>query len=195
MIKSNDHLQGKLVTLQPLREQFFEEYHRMFSPTVRHWLGLPSTADMQVTVDFLSAALVDEQYYLFYGIFDNQTNKLIGSIVVRSPEYPKGQLGSWLNEHYWGGGRYQEALYLALKKYFELTGSDSIFAYVEEGNVRSLRAHQKGGFVIVDEAEQERKYLCPGIRAHKLLLTCAAFDAVRKRFEGDCDVSDCKETL
>ncbi len=47
-----------------------------------------------------------------------------------------------------------------MKKYFESTDSHSIFAFIEEDNKRSLRAHQKYGFMIVNKSCQDDKKYC-----------------------------------
>jgi RimJ/RimL family protein N-acetyltransferase len=174
---------GKNVTLKPLQEQFFEEYHSMFSPTVRQAVGLPPTSELQETATFLKATMVDPQHFMFYCIFDNQANKLIGAVVIRTPDHPNGQLGAWVNENFWGGGCYQEALYLALKEYFDYKDNTPIFAFVAVDNKRSLKAHKKIGFEIVEKSLEDKK-CCPGRQTHKIVLTRTAFDKARKRFEG-----------
>ena len=183
MEKQPNIVKGKVITIKPLQEQFFEEYHHMFSPVVRQAVGLTPTSELHDTATFLKATMSDPQHLMFYCIFDNQTNNLIGSVVIRTPDHPNGQLGAWLNENFWGGGRYQEALCLALKKYFESTGYNSIFAFVEVNNERSLRAHQKMGFEIVAKSPDDKNRL-QGKQKHKIVLMRVAFDKVQKRFEG-----------
>lgn len=168
------NLIGSIVTLKPLQEQFFEEYHNMFSPVVRQALGLPPSSELQETTNFLKTAMVDPQYEKFYCIFDNQTNKLIGGITIRSKQHPMGQLGTWVNEQFWGGGRYQEALYLSMKEYFADDKHDSMVAFIEEKNERSLRAHQKFGFVIVEKTSEDQRYL-PGKKSKKVVLIKDSF--------------------
>ncbi len=177
---------GNITTLKPLQEQFFEEYHRMFSPIVRQAIGLPPTSEPHETADFLKAALEDPQHRMFYCIFDNQTNKLIGSVCIRTPNHPNGQLGAWVNENFWGGGRYQEALYLLLMQYFASTHNDSVNAFIEVNNKRSLKAHQKTGFEIVEKLPEDLT-CCPGKQTHKIVLTRGAFDKAQKSFEGICN--------
>ncbi len=92
---------GKIITLKPLHESFFEVYHVMFSPVVRQILGLPPVCGVQDTINFLKAAMVNKQYCMFFCIFDNKSDSLIGAVVIRSPEHPNGRLGSWLNENFW----------------------------------------------------------------------------------------------
>jgi RimJ/RimL family protein N-acetyltransferase len=171
------NLVGKLVTLKPLQEEFFEEYHHMFSSTVRKILGLVPTCPLQETVNFLKALMVDKRELMFYCIFDNKTGKLIGAVNIRTVDHPNGQLGAWMNENFWGQGRYQEALYLILKEYFESSDEDSIFVFVDTSNLRSLKAHQKFGFVATEKSCEDNKY-CPGKITHKLVLTRETFAVV-----------------
>lgn len=160
-------IEGKLVTLQSLKEEFFEEYHHMFSSTVRQAIGLSPVGELQDTVVFLTAAMSDPQHLMFYCVFDNKTNTLIGSVVVRCQGHQNGQLGAWLNEKFWGEGRYQDALFLVLKEYFKSETNDSISALIEISNKRSLRAHQKMGFVVVGDDHVNGKY--------RIVLTRVAF--------------------
>ena len=168
--KKQPCLIGKIVTLKRLHEEFFEEYHAMFSPLVRERLGIPPTSELQQTIDFLKACMCDPQHLMFFCIFDNQTHKLIGSIVVRSVDHPNGQLGSWVNENFWGGGRYQEALSLLLMYYFESTDEHAIFAFVAADNVRSLKAHQKMGFMI-DQITQQSHCCGSDKNSYKIIFT------------------------
>lgn len=161
-------LTGKKVTLKPLESAFFQEYHVMFSPVVRNALGLVPTCSEQETLSFLNAAMHDEKHKMFYCVFDNQANKLIGSIVIRTNDHPNGQLGAWINENFWGAGRYQEALLLILNKYFE--SHDSIFAFVKIKNERSLRAHKKFEFEVVD------KFVRDGYDYYKINLSKNVFE-------------------
>lgn len=140
---------GKIITLKTLQESYFQEYYKMFSPTVRQALGLNAESNLEETSNFLKTIMTDPQHKMLYCIFDNGTKKLIGSIVIRTSEHINGQLGSWVNENFWGENRYQEALKLVLQKYFETC--DSIFAFVKVINIRSLNAHQKAGFVIQEK--------------------------------------------
>jgi len=150
---------GKKITLRLLDQKYFEEYHTMFSPVVRVILGLPEIATLEETRDFLSKTVEtlrgeeNSKYKAFYCIFDNVDKKLIGALEIREPGNINGQLGTWVNENYWGGGRYQEALDLVLKAYFKAHEINSLNAYVRVANIRSLKAHQKYGFEIVGELE------------------------------------------
>ena len=92
------------------------------------------------------SALGNQLHYLIY---DNPTNKIIGSVEIRELDnINPGQLGCWVNENYWGGGRFQEALHLINKTYFKLKPkADSYIAHVRLWNDRSYRALKKYGLV------------------------------------------------
>jgi len=149
---------GKKITLRILGPQYFEEYHKMFSPIVRKAIGL-SDKTLEQTKAFLATRVTDMKVgkTLFYCIFDKLDKKLIGAIEIREPDYPDGQLGTWINEQYWGEGHYQEALDLIIKTYFTSKEIDNVNAYVETNNIRSLKAHQKYGFKIIREFEKDGK--------------------------------------
>lgn len=165
-------LVGSLVTLKPLHKKYFEEYHKAFSPIVRNLLHLSPTATLQETIVFLSEALCDANHKLFFCVFDKMSDNLIGGIVFRSSEHMNGQLGAWLNENYWGGGRYVEALTLALNEFFKT--EDTVSAYVNVDNIRSLKAHKKVGFTISCDVR-----CCEGRDSYKIVLS-------KKRFFKTC---------
>lgn len=173
---------GKTVTLKPLEASFFDACHHMFSPTVRQWLHLPLTATTEQTREFLASRLVviQEGKSHYFCIFDNQDKKLIGAVEIREPDFVNGQLGAWLNEKYWGGGRYQEALDLALKAYFSDTKATEVNAIIDVDNVRSIKAHQKYGFKIVDEfVVEQTASSCVGRCVYRLIYTpekCGVID-------------------
>lgn len=144
---------GNHVTVRLLHPSFFTAYHAMFSSTVRAALHLPLEASCQATQEFLQAQINSlTTMDLFYCIFNNADNKLIGAIKIRDPQSQEalqnGQIGAWVNESYWGQDRYQEALTLATQAYFAHTNAESIGAFIDATNIRSLRAHTKFGFVV-----------------------------------------------
>jgi RimJ/RimL family protein N-acetyltransferase len=143
---------GTLITLKPLQEAYFKDYHEMFSTTVRNALGLPSKSSIKNTITFLKEIITDPKHKKIFCIFDNETQKLIGSIVIRSKDHHNGQIGSWVNENFWGSGKFQEALTLVLQMHFK--ANDSISAFVKVINKRSLCAHQKAGFIIQEQFEK-----------------------------------------
>jgi RimJ/RimL family protein N-acetyltransferase len=141
-------LVGTRVTLRVVCVDFLSEYCRMFSVTVR-------------TVLHVSSLYVEGKYVLrfchnkskknvfFYCIFDNTTQQLIGAVAIRDVQESAGQLYAWINEQFWGGGRYQEALTLACEQYFTLTQFCVLTAHVDMSNKRSYYALKKNGFADV----------------------------------------------
>jgi len=139
-------LKGELVTLKPLRESFFSQYLKMFSPKVRELLHVSlSESEIEYLHDRLEKQKRGETF--FYCIFENKENKLIGAIEIRNPQETDSQLYSWLNEAYWGTGMYQEALVLVSKVYFAHSNQNYYNANVDIKNIRSYKALKKHGFI------------------------------------------------
>lgn len=134
--------QGNLITLRLLTTHYFQEYLSMFSEQIRSILHV---TDIAAEERYLYDQLDNMQkgYTLFFCIFDNKDNQLIGAIEIRNNA--QGQLYSWLNERYWGGGRYQEALKLSTAWYFLKTNAPFIIAHIDSTNKRSYHALRKFG--------------------------------------------------
>ena len=141
---------GKIVTLKKLKDEYFIDHHNMFSNTVRDSFESPKHITLDYTIRYLRRIMqnCDEEKSLYYCIFDNKDNVLIGGIDIRERnELDNGQLGCWLNEHYWGHGRMQEALKLITKTYFALhPEATDYIAHVRPWNKRSYHALRKFGF-------------------------------------------------
>lgn len=139
-------LVGKVVTLKELDKRYFDDYLVMFSQAVRASLHV---ADQVVERSYLDQSLENHNdgKTFFYCIFDNEDNRLIGAIEIRNKLHARGQLGSWINENYWGGGRYREALQLISDAYFQKTDQSSYTAHVDVANERSYYAHKRAGFI------------------------------------------------
>ena len=159
---SKEILSGKIVTLKMLRQDYFQSYHDMLSPVIRETIGISKEQTFEETEKFLKKKLIEivNNTILFYCIFDNKDNDLIGSMEIREPGFFNGQLGCWIHENYWGGGRYQEALDLLLQEYFECTDQFVVNAYIKKKNIRSLKAHEKYGFKIIREFEKDGTDFC-----------------------------------
>jgi len=86
-----------------------------------------------------------------YMVFDNKENQLVGAVEIRekNPKDP-GQFSCWLNDKYWGGGRFQEAIKLITREYFKVKKVPSFNAHVETWNLRSFYALKNAGFNLVD---------------------------------------------
>lgn len=142
---------GKIVTLKQLKEEHFIDFHNMFSIKVREPFESPKHITLNYTIHVLRYImdLFKKGETLYYVIFDNKDNKLIGAIEIREKnDIDPGQLGCWINENYWGGGRIQEAYKLIATAYFKLKPNEESFeAQVREWNIRSYKALKKFGFI------------------------------------------------
>lgn len=141
---------GKVITLKLMQESDFVDYHNMFSATVRRDLEFPAIIDLGYSIRYLRSEMkrVARGEMLMYVIIDNNDKKLIGSVEVRelNDEDP-GQLGIWINENYWGGGRAKEALQLITDIYFKVHPEHtSYIAHVRLWNKRSYGLLKKFGF-------------------------------------------------
>jgi RimJ/RimL family protein N-acetyltransferase len=142
-------VKGSVITLRLFKEEYFIDYHNMFSNAARHGLAFPEVITLGYTIQYLRSELqrVREGKMLLYAIFDNKDNVLIGTIEIRElNDIDPGQEGVWLNEKYWGGGRFQEALKLITNVYFRLHPNEKRYiTYVHLWNKRSYAAHKKAG--------------------------------------------------
>lgn len=145
-----ENIKGNVVTLKQLKEENFIDFHNIFSSIVRKNLEFPEHITLSYTINYLKEEMQKARTgkMLWYGIFDNKENKLIGSIEIRDlNDTDPGQLGCWINEHYWGKGRFQEALDLISKAYFQLKPNEKQYiAHVRLWNKRSYYALKKYGF-------------------------------------------------
>lgn len=138
-------LKGPDITLRPLVAEYIDSYLKSFS------------SDVQAAV-FVDSPQSEREYLLncieksnngdavFFCIFENQNNNIIGAIEIRPSPQHSGQLYCWLNEAYRGKDLLKEAMSLAAKEYFKLTGRIFFNAHVDVCNMRSYKALKKCGF-------------------------------------------------
>lgn len=133
------------VTLRPLMHEMIHEYIAQFSTIIQHSLQVDSAVSEEL---YLREQLNNQETEatLFFCIFDNAKDMLIGGIAIRDPSIYRGQLYCWLHESYWGKGYFKEALHAATHAYFKATEIRSINAYVDVVNKRSYYALKKNGF-------------------------------------------------
>lgn len=134
---------GECVTLRFLCSDHISEYLNMFSPTVCHWLHADQESESLYLAQQLIAQAQGATY--FFCIFDRESDRLIGGIEIRESIH-RGQLYAWMHEDYWGTGLYQEALALAARFYFMMTGASFFTAHVDVHNKRSYHALRKMNF-------------------------------------------------
>ncbi|QQR49232.1 GNAT family N-acetyltransferase [bacterium] len=145
-----EELKGSIVTIKKLKEEHFLDYHNMFSNIVRENMEFPKNITLSYTIMYLKSELkkMNANKMIIYVVYDNQDNKLIGSVAIREKnDSDPGQCSCWINEHYWGGGRIQEALRLITNAWFAVKPYDSFYAQVRLWNKRSYHALLKAGFV------------------------------------------------
>jgi len=151
---------GEIVTLKKIKEEHILDYHNMFSKIVRKNLEFPDTINLGWSIAYVKSQIKKDRAKktMLYCIFDNKDDKLIGAIQIRDPNPDDpGQFGTWINEHYWGGGRFQEACKLITKTYFSVKEADSYIAHIRLWNVRSIKALTKAGMVEIGKYFEDGK--------------------------------------
>ncbi len=138
-------LKGRDITLRPLSIEYIDAYLKSFSYDVQAAVFVDSP---QSERDYLIEGIekCDKGDSVFFCIFENQHNNLIGAIEIRPSLQHSGQLYCWLNEAYRGRELLKEAMNLAAKEYFKLTGRIFFNAHVDVTNMRSYKALKKCGF-------------------------------------------------
>src|SRR5579862_9619726 len=78
-------IKGKIVTLKRLKEEYFVDFHNMYSKTVRKALEFSETVSLGYIIDYLHGEMERDRKgeQLMYCIFDNKENKLVGSLEIR----------------------------------------------------------------------------------------------------------------
>lgn len=138
-------LKGRDVTLRPLQIEYIDQYLKAFSPEVQSALFVDTPqAERDYLVESIEKSGQGEA--VFFCIFDNAHNTLVGAIEIRPSPQHSGQLYCWLNEAYRGKGILKESMQLAAQAYFKLTGRIFFNAHVDICNNRSYRALKKCGF-------------------------------------------------
>jgi RimJ/RimL family protein N-acetyltransferase len=147
-----EDITGRIITLRRLREEYFIEFHNVFSNIVREQMEFPKDINLTWTIRMLQSDMKRDQFHgktmLFYCIFDNKDKKIIGEVNIRDKNpNDVGQIGIWINENYWGGGRFQEAIRLISETYFLLHPNERDYiAHIRLWNQRSFHAFKKFGF-------------------------------------------------
>jgi RimJ/RimL family protein N-acetyltransferase len=136
---------GKLITLRPLESKDINVYLEQLSDVVKQTLHIGSNDDEST---YISERLVAQKNNItcVYAVINNKSNELIGAVEIRPPIQYSGQLYIWLNEHYWGGGYFKEAIQIVIALYFQETNASFFTAHVDVYNTRSYFALKKAGF-------------------------------------------------
>lgn len=134
-------LRMSVLTIKELDHQHVCDYLQMFSQPVQEILHVRSVASEQ---QYLLTHLADPGDSVFYMVMLD--DRCIGALAIRDKKRFPGQLYSWLHHDFWGKGYCQQALALALDRYFEKTGESYCTAHVDCTNLRSYKALKKAGF-------------------------------------------------
>ncbi len=134
-------LRGDTVILRLLEQNHLARYCAQLSPSVCAALHM---SDIASEYTYLCERLNTQPF--LYSIFDKRDDHLIGGLEIRSSDISRGQLYCWLNETYWGSGRFREALALASGEYFKHSNEPFFTAHVDVCNKRSYWALKKCGF-------------------------------------------------
>ncbi|MBU1008167.1 GNAT family N-acetyltransferase [Candidatus Dependentiae bacterium] len=156
-----DMIKGQIITLKKLTADSAFDYYTAFDEDVRTYLEFPAKVSYGYIERYVrgEAKRIEKKEMIAYNIWNNQDNKMVGSIQIRElNDYDPGQLGMWLNKNYRGGGRIQESLYLVSKAYFDTNPStDKYNAHVRPWNPRSERSMIKFGFKKVGDYIEDGK--------------------------------------
>lgn len=111
--------------------------------------------------------------HIMYGIFDANTDAHIGNIKVGP--IAKGHQTSDLvtvigNRDYWGKGIATQAIRLGNKVAFEEHGIRKLSGGVADGNIGSVKAYTRAGWV--EEARLEGHHLINGEVRDRILISC-----------------------
>ncbi len=171
IITAPNEIKGSVITLKKLQDDYFIDYHNMFSHIVRDAFEAPKHIGLDYTIRSLRRIMQQsaEGNTLFYCIFNNTDKRLVGGVEIRAyNEFDNGQLGIWLNEQYWGGGRVQEALRLISDAYFAQNPKlASYIAHVRPWNKRSYKALLKFGFIDLGYKEATNRHILEYHKPHK----------------------------
>lgn len=149
VVNAPKEIAGKIVTLRKLKVDYFREYYEIFSPLIRDSIECSRASTIiEIYLDLFKKMRLQACGQTFsYCIFNNADNKLIGFIEIRDKNHSVyGQFACWINEKYWGGGRFKEAATLISDAYFSQCDAKSYTAHVRPWNGRSYRALIKFGF-------------------------------------------------
>jgi len=163
-----DEIAGKVITLKRYQPEYAKAFMKMCTPVVRKplYLDFPWTLE-NVKKQLQKEARIEKKGdTLWYLIFDNADEQLVGSVQIREyAPYRKsmpGQFTCWLNEKYWGGGRIREAIKLIAHEYFRLHKDAKHFdGHVEMDNLRSYYALKKAGFKLFKTWEDPEGFQKP----------------------------------
>jgi RimJ/RimL family protein N-acetyltransferase/ADP-ribose pyrophosphatase YjhB (NUDIX family) len=144
-------IQTERLLLRPWQASDAEDLYAYASdPRVGPAAGWPPHTSVDNSRDIIRDVLSASETY---AIVDKRTGRAIGSIglMVGAASHiglpdTQGELGYWIGVPYWGQGLVPEAVQAMLRHAFEELGLTKVWCGYYDGNDRSLRVQQKGGF-------------------------------------------------
>lgn len=131
--------QAVLVKLSP---KWIDAYLQRFSDEVQAVLHVKGIGSERAYL----VQRIKEEVPFFFVLLDQLSKEVMGAIEIRHPTH-RSQLYCWINERWWGTGRFKSAMLQAAHFYFEKSGESTITACVDCENVRSYYALKKVGFL------------------------------------------------
>ena len=100
---------------------------------------------------------VDDNKWIIWAIEHKQSNKVIGSISIWNinMEQMSGDLGYGIIPNYQGQGLMKEALLCAVKYGFSVMNLNSLDAYTEENNIKSIKLLERCNFTEINRVDDE----------------------------------------
>lgn len=100
----------------------------------------------------------DAKNAIFFGIYLNKLNKLIGYSVIGDIKNKQGEFGIIIGEKdYWGKGVGAEATKLMVDYSFNQIGLERIYLTTSEYNKNAIRLYKKFGFEITKKIPNDRE--------------------------------------
>lgn len=150
-----EQIKGEVITLHKMNPKYLRAFYQAFSENVRQGLDFPEKVSFFYVERYFNHLFsnIQQNKSINYHIFDNEDEKLVGSLEIREKnDSDPGQFGMWINEHYRGGGRMQEALLLISRAYFDIRKEHNKYnVHVRPWNYSSISAIEKFGFIKVGD--------------------------------------------
>jgi len=161
-------LHTERLTMRVMNGGDFEAYARMHADdeTQRFLNGKGMTRDEAYRSMSMLAGQWSLRGYGFWGVFENETNELVGRVGFHNPDgWPGFELGWTIARDRWGRGYATEAARRALRYAHEDLGQTHVISVIHPENERSIAVAKKIGETFEREMEvMGRPALIYGIR-------------------------------
>lgn len=103
---------------------------------------------------------IDENRWIIWAIEHKQSNKVIGSISIWNFNLAEksGELGYGIIPDYQGQGLMKEALLSVIEYGFGVMNLNMLYAYTEEGNIKSVKLLERCKFIEVNRVDEKGYY-------------------------------------